>query len=119
MRTPQRVAKAASCHGEHKLHRLGAVVAKGNSVISIGWNRNKTHPKSTHAWKYIHAEMSALMKAGEKASGADLYVARVGRDGVLRNSMPCPACMALIASYGIKRVFFTNENEWLSIKVGY
>ena len=115
MSTAKRQAEKASTKGEHKLHRLGAVVASGKDVIAVGWNKAKTHPKSTHAWKYIHAEMDAIMKAGDRCYGADLYVARIGNDGLLRNAKPCPACMSLIAASGIRRIHFTNDNEWYTI----
>lgn len=112
MSAPKRQAEKASVRGEHKLHRLGAVVASGRHIISVGWNKAKTHPKSTHEWKHIHAEMDVIMKAGEKCEGADLYVARIGNDGLLRNAKPCPACMSLILASGIKRVFFTYNGAW-------
>ena len=112
MSTPKRQAEKVSARGEHKLHRLGAVVASGRDILSMGWNKAKTHPKSTHEWKHIHAEMDAIMKAGNKCEGADLYVARIGNDGLLRNAKPCPACMSLIAASGIKRVFFTDNGDW-------
>jgi deoxycytidylate deaminase len=45
------VAKAASKHSDHPAHKLGAVIVKGNKIISVGFNKNKTHTKSNHAWK--------------------------------------------------------------------
>lgn len=113
----QRHAEKVSFKGEHKLHRLGAVIAKNKHVIASGWNKAKTHPRSTHPWKYIHAEMDAIIKAGANCVGADLYVARIGRDGMLRNAKPCPFCMALIAASGIRRVYFTDKGEWSILEI--
>lgn len=116
MNTAKRKAEKLSFKGEHKLHRIGAVIAYRNHTVSHGWNKAKTHPKSTHAWKFVHAEMDAIMKA-RNCDGADLYVARIGRDGTLRNAKPCPACMALIMASGIKRVHFTDNGEWHTMEL--
>jgi deoxycytidylate deaminase len=113
----KRQAEKASFKGQHKTHRLGAVIAHGNDVISVGWNKSKTHPKSTHEWKFIHAEMDAIMKSRGRCRGAELYVARIGNDGLLRNARPCPACMALIVASGITKIHFTDNNEWCSIEL--
>jgi deoxycytidylate deaminase len=102
-------AKKASFKSDHPMHRLGAVVAKGNKVISVGWNKYRTHPKSPHPFKHLHAEIMALFQCGEEeAKGADLYVYREGKDGIPRLSKPCKTCMSVIKKAGIKRVFFTN-----------
>jgi deoxycytidylate deaminase len=116
MRTARRQAEKASVKGEHKIHRLGAVIAFGNDIVSVGWNKSKTHPKSTHPWKHIHAEMDAIMKAGQ-CDGAELYVARIGNDGLLRNAKPCPACMSLIIASGIRKIHFTENNDWCTIEL--
>lgn len=103
-------ARRASLRSDHPLHRLGAVVVRGSRVISVGWNKYKTHPRSPHPFKHIHAEVSAIQKAGYQAFGADLYVYREGRDGVMRLSKPCKSCMAAINKAGVRRVFYTDIN---------
>lgn len=117
MRKLQKRAEKVSFNGEHKLHRIGAVVASKKMPVSSGWNKNKTHPKSTHPWKFVHAEMDAIMKAGKECFGADLYVARIGKDGKPRNAKPCSACMAFIVASGIKNVYFTNDGGWYKVKI--
>ena len=117
MRSVQKRAEKISIRGEHKHHKLGAVVAIGNSILSVGWNKDKTHPKSPHAWKHVHAEMDAIIKAGKNCEGADLYVARIGRDGTLRNAKPCPACMSLILASGLHKVHFTDNGGWSTITI--
>jgi deoxycytidylate deaminase len=103
-------ARRASFRSDHPLHKLGAVIAKGNRVISVGWNKYRTHPKAPHPFKHLHAEVVALFLCGEEARGADLYVYREGRDGIPRMSKPCPHCMVVIKQYGIKRIFYTNDS---------
>lgn len=110
-------AEKVSVKGQHRLHRLGAVIASRKEILATGWNKDKTHPRSTHEWKYIHAEMDAIMKAGGRCDGAEIYVARIGRDGVLRNAKPCPACMSLIVASGIRKIHFTNNGEWHTIEL--
>ena len=71
----------------------GAVVAKGKKVVGMGWHTGPTQP---------HAEAAALMDAGSKAKGADLYV----------NLEPCNhfgrtgPCTEAILNAGIARVFY-------------
>lgn len=102
------LARKASLKSDHPCHRLGAVVARGNKVVSIGWNRYKTHPHSPHPFKHIHAEVAALMKITDKLDGADLYIYREGKDGIPRLSKPCKSCMNVIKQAGIKRIYYTD-----------
>ncbi len=72
---------------------VGAVVAKGKRVIATGWHTGPGQP---------HAEAAALLEAGRKAKGADLYV----------NLEPCnhygrtAPCTEAIIRAGIDRVFY-------------
>ncbi len=71
---------------------VGAVIVQGNDVISTG---------NTLAYGSHHAEVVALMKAGERARGAEMYV----------TLEPCshfgktPPCADAIISYGIRAVY--------------
>lgn len=72
---------------------VGAVVAKGKKVVATGWHTGPGQP---------HAEAAALMEAGRKAKGAELYV----------NLEPCNhygltgPCTEAILRAGIDRVFY-------------
>jgi diaminohydroxyphosphoribosylaminopyrimidine deaminase/5-amino-6-(5-phosphoribosylamino)uracil reductase len=72
---------------------VGAVVAKGRRVLATGWHTGPGQP---------HAEAAALLEAGRKAKGADLYL----------NLEPCHhygrtgPCTEAILQAGIARVFF-------------
>jgi deoxycytidylate deaminase len=112
-----KTTKKLSEKSDHHTHKFGAVIAFKNIIISHGWNKLKTHPKSTHPWKHIHAEMDAIFKAKGNTVGATLYVTRVSTQGNLNNSKPCPFCMSLIVAAGIKKVFYTDNNEWKEINV--
>ena len=101
---------------EKKKH--GAVVVKGGRVVGTGFNKFKNHPSNVPSDEIKihcsrHAEQIAIKQAGDNAKGAILYVARVNRQGLDRNSKPCHVCADLIEESGIKRVVYTVENECL------
>ncbi len=70
---------------------VGAVVVRDNEIVGVGWHQR---------YGGAHAEINALAMAGEKASGADMYV----------NLEPCnhsgqtPPCTEAIIAHGIARV---------------
>jgi len=72
---------------------VGALVVKGKKAVGAGWHTGPGQP---------HAEAAALMEAGRKAKGADLYV----------NLEPCnhygrtDPCTEAIIRAGIDRVFY-------------
>src|SRR5690242_11869887 len=71
--------------------RVGCVIAHGDHVVGEGWHRKAGEP---------HAEVHALMQAGERARGATAYV----------TLEPCshfgrtPPCTDTLIAAGIKRV---------------
>lgn len=72
---------------------VGALVVKGKKVLGSGWHTGPGQP---------HAEAAALLEAGRKAKGADLYI----------NLEPCNhygrtgPCTEAILRAGIDRVFY-------------
>lgn len=115
-----RLAEVVSGYSDYSRIHIGACIIKKKKVIGIGYNQNKTHPLQE---KYnnssldfdkpkakLHAEIDALLKAGDDAKGATLYIFRRGKDNIYRMSKPCPACMKMIKDYGIKRIVYTIEN---------
>lgn len=103
------IAKAASKHSDHPAHKLGAVIVKGNKIISVGFNKNKTHTKSNHAWKRLHAEISAILKAKQDLTGCSIYVYRETKNGDLGIAKPCSSCSAAIKETGIKKIYYTIQ----------
>lgn len=94
--------------------RHGAVVVKSGRVVGVGYNKFKNHPDvipegliKKHCSR--HAEEAAIHEAGNNAKGAILYVARVNKQGIDRNSKPCIVCAKLIKKSGIKKVIYTME----------
>lgn len=103
--------------------RHAAAIVYKNTILSIGTNRNVTHPFqkrfATHEDAiWIHAEIDAINKA-IKRHGTDLvkrsslYVLRVKHEGnciVRANSRPCSGCQQAIATFEIRNVFYTMDN---------
>lgn len=109
---------------DHKTHRIGAVLVKGGSVINtscnkVQWNsfasrfahlRNNCQPE--HA--SVHAEIGTVLGISRnKTRGADIYVVRVRKINEKYGlAKPCKMCQGLLTEVGIKRIFYTiNENE--------
>lgn len=91
----------------------GAVVVKGGRVLGTGYNKDKNHPTQvspehikTHCSR--HAEVEAMKDANWNVRGAVLYVARLNRHGIDRNSKPCRHCEAVIKAMQIKKVIHTE-----------
>ncbi|MDR3111814.1 MAG: bifunctional diaminohydroxyphosphoribosylaminopyrimidine deaminase/5-amino-6-(5-phosphoribosylamino)uracil reductase RibD [Elusimicrobiota bacterium] len=85
---------------------VGCVIVKNNKVIAKGWH------------KYFganHAEVEALLSAGQNAQGADLYC----------TLEPCnsfgkkPPCSQAIVKSKIKRVFFAVKDKAVKESVNF
>lgn len=72
---------------------VGALVVKGKKVLGSGWHTGPGQP---------HAEEAALLEAGRKAKGADLYV---NLEPCNHYGRMCP-CAETILRAGIDRVFY-------------
>lgn len=115
------VALSVSKLSDYPRIKIGAVIAKGGDVISVGFNRKKSHPfqKKYNVHRgcgdeskdYIHAEMSAIVKARHQdLQGATIYVSRNTVHGDTAMCKPCGACMKAIVDSGIKKIFYTSED---------
>lgn len=117
------IALVAASHSDHK-HKLGAVIFNKNEVISIGFNKLKTHPlakfhnKSEHRI-FLCAEKTAIIKAGRTdLSGASILVVRKSNTRISLDSAPCPGCMnALIKDTEVKNLYYFENNELIKYKI--
>ena len=100
---------------DHPRFRLGAVIAKGSRVLSLGTNKEKKSPRSTnphtnqHGWT-IHAELAAILPLSEdNLRGSTIYIARILKSGKRGCSRPCINCMRLIHEAKISKIVFINQ----------
>lgn len=117
-----RAAESVASLSNHRV-RMGCVVVKGHRIISSGHNS----ATNTHAFQakvdsnyfgcscagYLHAETDALIPLiNQKVdlSQATLYVYRNMRDGTRGMARPCPRCMGVIKSLGIRKIHYTTPD---------
>ena len=126
-RTYFNIAKEMSKLSDFPRIHIGACVVYQHKVISSGYNTTKTHTlqKKYNKFRFtddtpatLHAETQALLPLlGRKDidfSRVTLYLYRVNHYGKLAPSRPCPSCMALIRSLGVKYICYTSENSYVS-----
>lgn len=108
---------------QHSRFKLGAVIVKGASVLSVGVNKHKTHPRQTNPHtkqkgQSIHAELSAILGlSAKKLRGSTIYIARVLSRGNVEIAKPCVVCRTLIEEVGIKRIVWTTAESYEVEKV--
>lgn len=98
--------------------KVGAVIVKGDNLISMGWNGMPSgmdnncedeHEDGSLSTKpeVLHAESNSLMKllkeGGISPVGATIYT----------TYSPCPECAKLIKQAGITRVVYRNNYRLL------
>lgn len=108
--------------------RLASCVVYKGKIVSFGLNKRKSHPfqllygKNKDSW-FLHAEIEAIHKATKRLTAAEftkssLYVARVkfesssSRTFINGLAKPCVGCARCIATFGFKRVVYTNEKSF-------
>ena len=114
----QNIKKLAAYEASLSNHRfrVGAVIYNGNrnSVLGRGFNiGDKTHPRSPHPFRSIHAEFAAFLVAFRQRSDlhrSSIYVHRLLANGKPGLSKPCTWCMGLLNNVGIKEVYWSMEH---------
>lgn len=94
---------------------LAAILVNKGKVASIGYNQMKTHPKSTHPYKTLHAEVDCLIGIPEGVlRESSLFVARTGFHGRSRVLLarPCPFCQIMIRRAGVRDTYFTTDTGY-------
>lgn len=106
------LARKVSKLSTHNRFSLGAVVVDGSKIISVGANKLKTHPKSTHPYRSLHAEMAAIIAAHQDLSKCDMYVYREIKSGVPALAKPCQYCEVMIQEAGIRHIYYSTNGEY-------
>lgn len=127
-KTLRRMATAALLsHTPDKRCRHVAFIYKGKKLLSVGVNSNKTHPLSKKKFSSSQcAELNACLRLGLKRrhlpdfGDLTMIVVRLGGDGELAMSKPCPFCQDLMRQCGFKRVYFSDTSgELQQLTEGY
>ena len=122
-----KLARSASIKSDFYRCHTGAVAIYGNKVLAIGWNSDRTSLMQArynsmmrgfdgHKFKSsLHAEMMVLNKI--RFLDIDFSQVRIcvwrGQD-MPRISKPCAACEKAMRDLGIKKVFYTGNNSYIS-----
>lgn len=98
-----RIALSSKCRYRH-----GCVVVLNGKIVGTATNKFVSD-QITGSWRksHVHAEIAALMAAGSRAVGADVYVARVRKDGTPADSKPCKKCEGQLKRKKVKKVIWT------------
>lgn len=109
-------------------YHFAALVVRGGSIISAGYNKSSTNSFVEHFADRVkgqrnfclstHAEMDAVLRARGKTdlNGAKIFVARKKRDdGLPGLARPCVICEEVLRSYSIKRAFYTIDSHHYGI----
>ena len=115
------IAKLVSTRSTCLKRKVGAVIVRDKRILTTGYNgqipgqRHCNEPDFQLCYKEywndrrfcraIHAEANAVIQAakmGISLEGAELY----------STLMPCPECVKLIASVGIKRVYYELDYHY-------
>lgn len=96
-------------------NKHSACVIRGDRIITFGYNKciKKSIIRDQTIKFTIHAEVDALCKVDNKLlRGLDILIIRLGnsRTKKLRNSRPCNACIDRLLQYGIRKVYYSNED---------
>ena len=92
-----------------KRRQVGALIVKGRSIISDGYNGTPSgfenfceDEEGYTKWYVLHAEANAILKVAattQSCEGATLYI----------TMSPCRECSKLIHQAGIRRVVYSSE----------
>ncbi len=88
---------------------------------------HKTHPvqqkySSSGHTLGLHAEVHACLSVSmADIKGAEIYVARLLKNGEIAMARPCTTCRSFLYNVGISKVYYTNNRgvfEELNLGVG-
>ena len=112
--------------------KIGCVAVYKHKIISSGCNSTKTNPtqKRFNTYRFdadtpatLHAELSCLLPLINRKdinfSDVSLYIYRELKSGELSMARPCDSCMALIRSLGVRYIYYTGNQSYISEEIIY
>ena len=125
----KRCAEQSSYNGASSA-KIGAVAVFRRTIIAQGRNQDKTHPlqQRYNIYRYnvngdhyypskMHAEMELISKIRYldiNFSEVEIYVYRETKDGRKALAKPCLACETALRELGIRRIYYTGNNSYIS-----
>ncbi len=126
------VAKSVSELSDFYKSHTGCIVVYHKSILSTGYNQNKTHTDQRvyNAYRFkeapgtkhcVHAEVDALSKI--KHMGIDWHKTKiyVYREHKLNKTpmlaKPCPSCMAYLRALGIRNIYYSDYDGYSFLKL--
>lgn len=117
------VLASVALNSDHHRSKHSALILYKNEIISVGFNRIKSHPFQKKYAKaneaiFLHAEISAIKQSLRRISLKELskstmYVARIRLNNENKPhfmySKPCDGCMRAISEFDIRKVFYTED----------
>jgi len=98
--------------------RHGAVLVRGGSVLNTSFNKDKFNSFGSRFREQhrgpatMHAEIGCILGLSrDVTSGTDIYVCRINKKGDFRYSKPCAMCHQVLKHVGIKRVYYTTNED--------
>jgi tRNA(Arg) A34 adenosine deaminase TadA len=103
-------------------YRHGSVLIDKAKILNRGFNEMRpaawvrfNRNRDFASWT-MHAEISCMHGVPRKTlRGKTLVVVRINKSGQFLNSKPCSTCMYEMQRKGIKRVFFSLENDMVGV----
>ena len=102
---------------------LCALIVRGGSVISVGYNKKPTNTFVEHYADVArgkrdycmstHAELDAICRARAKTDlrGTKLFVTRIKPSGGMGIAKPCPICQHVLYNYGISKAYYSIDDQ--------
>lgn len=103
------MAKLVGSWSKDPSTQVGAVITKGNRIVSVGFNgyphgvsdSAATDSREMKLLKTLHAEENAILFAKRDLEGCEIWVTH----------FPCPNCAAKIIQTGIASVFCPEQSD--------
>ena len=127
-----KAAKAIAELSDFPRVKIGCCAVYKHKIISSGCNSMKTNPtqKRLNAYRFnadtpatIHAELSCLLPLINHREidfrDVSLYIYREFKSGELALAKPCASCEALIRSLGIRYIYYTGNQSYVSEEIIY
>lgn len=112
------LAKKMSKKSNHPEYKIGGCIVNNSKIISLGFNKYKTHSRSNHPYKHIHCEMDCILGVDTNSlEGSTLYLYRENKQGTIASSKPCKWCNELIKKAGIKFICYTDYGDFKKERV--